>query len=94
MLDQAPVNTRDWIRCAPPYVLTECMLRTLTESQRLDDRRFAFNVQTGGGESHYFSVETHRDLVHFEKVSVVDDVVLVLLRLVHFEKAGVDDVVK
>ena len=67
MLDQAPVNTRDWIRCAPPYVITECMLRILTESQRLDERRFAFNVQTGSGDSHYFSVETHRDLINFEK---------------------------
>lgn len=58
----APQSTQDWLMPERSYNLSHIYAFLVQEEELVDDRAFCFQVQTGMGEDHYFSVETKDEL--------------------------------
>ena len=48
------------------YKVYEAMFRVIKESENVDERQHCFLIQTTGGESRYFSMETRAELLRLE----------------------------
>eukprot|EP00095_Tigriopus_kingsejongensis_P005920 maker-scaffold825_size91437-snap-gene-0.16 protein:Tk05920 transcript:maker-scaffold825_size91437-snap-gene-0.16-mRNA-1 annotation:"gamma-1-syntrophin isoform x2" len=67
VFDKPPIETSDW---EGPHIqryrVYEAMFRIIKESENVDERQHCFLIQTTGGESRYFSMETRADLLRVE----------------------------
>lgn len=61
----APQSTHNWLRPERSYELSQILAFQVHEEKLIDDSAFCFQVQTGMGEDHYFSVETKDELSYW-----------------------------
>lgn len=61
------IEAKDWSGShVQGYKTYEAMFRIIKESENVDERQHCFLIQTTGGESRYFSMETRADLLRLE----------------------------
>lgn len=67
VFDKPPIEAKDWSGShVQGYKTYEAMFRIIKESENVDERQHCFLIQTTGGESRYFSMETRADLLRLE----------------------------
>lgn len=67
VFEKPPLEAADWtgpnVQC---YKVYAAMFRVIKESENVDERQHCFLIQTTGGESRYFSMETRAELLRVE----------------------------